>query len=604
MRTRTRLLASALIAVLVATTTGCGLFDSTSPDDVVREFLAALAKGDTKRAGALTDSPEVARSALAQARGALEPKAISIAIGKVDEPSDSSSATVDYTLDWQLAPSRRWSYQAKAELFPTDDGWMMHWSPTLIHPELAPQQTLAMREDVPALAPILDRGGRKLLAPTNVVSIMLYPKEAKAGGGVGEVAAALSGSLRRFDSAITTKAIEAGAGEVKKDGSYLVAVLREADYLRVKAAIYDLPGVRFSKQERLLAPTKEFGAQVLPGIRTLVEKRVAGSAGWRVIVRDATGADSTELHAEEPKPSEALKTTLSYAAQSSAERALAGVGKPAAIVAMKASTGELLAVAQNAKANPQGAIALTGRYPPGSTFKIITAAAGLSSGRVKPDSKVDCPGTTVVGGRMVPNEDRFELGRVPLSTAFARSCNTTFAKLAAGLPADALTKAARDLGIGADFEIPAITTITGSAPSATNEVQRAENGFGQGKILASPFGMALVAATVAHGKTPTPSLLAGETTKAKDLGEPLPAGVLKALRAMMRKVVTAGTARALGGLADVRGKTGTAQFGDGKHSHGWFAGYQGDTAFAVLIVGGESSKPAVGVAREFLSGIG
>ncbi|MFO7191830.1 MAG: penicillin-binding transpeptidase domain-containing protein, partial [Thermocrispum agreste] len=200
-------------------------------------------------------------------------------------------------------------------------------------------------------------------------------------------------------------------------------------------------------------------------------------------------------------------------------------------------------------------------------------------------------------------EGRFQLGTVPLAQAFAKSCNTTFARLAARLPADALTEAARDLGVGADFVIPGITTITGSVPPSGSLVQRAENGFGQGKVLASPFGMALAAATVRAGKTPVPTLVKGEKTKATGLGRPLRKEHAAALRDMMRQVVTQGTATALRGLGPVHGKTGTAQFGDGKHSHGWFAGYRGDVAFAVLVVGGETSAPAVEISKAFLAGL-
>lgn len=581
---------------------GCSLFESESPEDTTKQFLDAFARGHTKRAAALTDSPEAAQAGLELARQALEPKSMAVQVGETSETSDSSSATATYRVTWKLAHDRMWSYQARAELLPADDGWKIQWSPSVLHPELAAQQTIALREQAPDLAPVLGRDGAKLLEPTSVVSILLYPQEAKAASGVAEVARSLESSLRRFDSSITAKSIRAGAAKKKgKDDAYLVAALREADYLKVKPAIYDLPGVKFSKQERLLAPRKSFGAQVLPGIRSLVEEKVAGKAGWRVVALDSSGAETAQLHSEDSQPSKAIRTTLSRADQSAAEKALDGVGKPAMIVSMEASSGELLAVGQNAAANKHGAVALSGRYPPGSTFKIATALAALSSGKVTPKSTVNCPGTTVIGGRLVPNEDRFELGKVPLARAFARSCNTTFARLAASLPADALTTAARDLGIGADFVIPGITTITGSVPPADSDVQRAENGFGQGKVLASPFGMALAAATVKAGKTPVPSLVEGEKTRSKDLGEPPPADQLKALRAMMRKVVTEGTATRLAGLPAVYGKTGTAQYGDGKNSHGWFVGYQGDRAFAVLIVGGGSSKPAVALAHRFLT---
>jgi cell division protein FtsI/penicillin-binding protein 2 len=380
--------------------------------------------------------------------------------------------------------------------------------------------------------------------------------------------------------------------------------LRGNDYQRVKPAIYDLPGVRFSQQERLLAADKQFGKQVLPAVRSLVEAQAAGRSGWRVVTVGATGDEASELHVQPPEPAGAVTSTLSSRVQSAAERALDQVGGAATLVALQASTGELLAVAQNRLADAQGALALSGRYPPGSTFKMVTAAAALSADKVKADTPVDCPGTVILGSRLVPNEGRFALGTVPLSKAFARSCNTTFAKLASELPPAALTDAARDLGIGADFVLPGLITITGSVPPAETAVQRAENGFGQGTVVASPFGMAIAAATVESGRIPTPTLLRGMPTPAQNLGKPLRPDVLDALRGMMWEVVTAGTATALRGFADVRGKTGTAQFDDGTQSHGWFVGCTGDMAFAVLLLGAGSSKPAVEAADRFLKGLG
>ncbi|PRC51714.1 penicillin-binding protein, partial [Mycobacterium sp. ITM-2017-0098] len=86
--------------------------------------------------------------------------------------------------------------------------------------------------------------------------------------------------------------------------------------------------------------------------------------------------------------------------------------------------------AQNAPADAQGPIALTGLYPPGSTFKTVTVSAALQAGQVTPDSRRCCPGTENIEGRQIPNDDNFELGDVPLHTAFARSCNTTMGRLA------------------------------------------------------------------------------------------------------------------------------------------------------------------------------
>ena len=110
-------------------------------------------------------------------------------------------------------------------------------------------------------------------------------------------------------------------------------------------------------------------------------------------------------------------------------------------------------------------------------------------------------------------------------------------------------------------------------------------------MLASPFGMAMVAATVAAGRTPVPQLIEGRRPRSTGRPPPISPKMIDGLRPMMRLVVTNGTAKELNGVGDVRGKTGEAEFNGG--SHAWFAGYRGDMAFAALIVGGGSSEYAV-----------
>jgi len=144
---------------------------------------------------------------------------------------------------------------------------------------------------------------------------------------------------------------------------------------------------------------------------------------------------------------------------------------------------------------------------------MVTATAAVAGLHLTVDSPEPCPGVTVIGGRPVPNEGEFDLGTVPLRTAFARSCNTTFAQLGAQLPPDALPSAALRLGLGADYRVPGLTTVTGAVPPSTDTVQRAENGFGQGQVIATPLGMALAAATVARGANVVPQLIHGRPTE-------------------------------------------------------------------------------------------
>ncbi|WP_184690843.1 penicillin-binding transpeptidase domain-containing protein [Saccharothrix tamanrassetensis] len=593
---------SALAVVALLVVSGCGLFSSRpGPDQVAGDFLGKLASGDVAGAVALTDDPGAAKELLDKVRGALRSAPLKASVEQVRSAGESSTADATAKLEWDLGHGRTWSYQTRFDLRREEDDWRVHWAPSVVHPKLAAQQSLGMVDVQPNPAPVLDREGNPLLAPEQVVSILLDPAQA---GDLAAVAGALGGALGRIDPAITAQSITEGVAKVPAGQVYQVAALRDADYQTVKAAIYELPGVRFTSRTSLLAPSRDFGSQVLPAVRKAVEEEIAGRAGVRIYTVNAAGAEVENLHEVAPEPAQAITTGLSRTAQTAAEDALEPIAEPAMLVALSASTGEVLAVAQNGPADAQGAIALTGRFPPGSTFKIITAAAALEAG-IAADSPQPCPGRlTIDGRRIVPNDKEFDKGTIPLHSAFAFSCNTTFAQLAAGLPADALTKQADRFGIGVDFEIPAITTITGSAPPATDVVERAEDGFGQGKLLASPFGMALVAATVAHGSMPTPSLLKGRETKASHQPAAPAPTVLEPLRAMMREVVEAGTAPQLRPLGDVRGKTGTAQFGDGTNSHGWFVGYRGDIAFATLLLGTNTSAPAVDASARFLGAVG
>lgn len=333
--------------------------------------------------------------------------------------------------------------------------------------------------------------------------------------------------------------------------------------------------------------------------------RVAGGQGgrngWHVALLDAAGKELESL-AGPAGTSEPLVATLSVPIQQAAQAAVDSVGQAARLVVIQPSTGDILAVAQNATAGT-GPEALNGLYPPGSMFKIATATAALQAGAADIDTVLACPGRARIGTRSIPNDDEFELGDVPLRTAFAKSCNTTFAKLAADLPPDALSNAAGQLGLNADFVIPGVITEAGKVVPADGVPQRVENGIGQGTVQASPFGVALMTATVASGKAVTPRLWRDMETTVDAGYRPPPRAVLDKVRTMMREVVTVGTAKTLAGRGAVFGKTGTAQVGNGEHAHGWFTGYRGDLAFAVLVEEGESSGPALSVSGVFLSAV-
>ena len=325
--------------------------------------------------------------------------------------------------------------------------------------------------------------------------------------------------------------------------------------------------------------------------------RQAAAVSWYVALTDDKGKDVAVLTGT---PAKARKSTVSRPVQQAAQTAVDTQQRPAMLVALQPSTGDILAVAQNSAAGDTP-VALQGLFPPGSTFKIATATAVIEAGAADIGTVLPCPGSATIGQRTIRN-DGFELGDVPLRTAFARSCNTTFASAAAGLPGDALVRSANQLGAAADFQIPGLTTEVGGVPPAGDTTQQVENSIGQGTVQLSPFGVALMSATVAAGRPVTPRLWPDQATTVAAGYDAPPAGVIDSLRTMMRDVVTAGTATGLAGLGDVRGKTGTAETSAG--AHGWFTGYRDDIAFAVLVQDAETSAIAVGVTKQFLTSLG
>ena len=208
--------------------------------------------------------------------------------------------------------------------------------------------------------------------------------------------------------------------------------------------------------------------------------------------------------------------------------------------------------------------------------------------------------------RPIHNAESFDLGTVSVTVAFARSCNTSFAKIATMMPADALPKAASKYGIGRDFVIPGITTLTGKISDADSTIQKAANGFGQGTDLVTPFSEALMAATVANGKMPMPTVIRGARTTIDQAVVPRSSLARSGTQSLMRAVVTEGTASALQDAGTVFAKTGTADFIDTTgvdHAHAWTTGYRGDVAFSVLIVAGGSSRYTTKIADAFLKSI-
>ncbi|WP_027502589.1 penicillin-binding transpeptidase domain-containing protein [Rhodococcus sp. UNC363MFTsu5.1] len=608
------------IAVSALVLGGCTIGQSESETEIAaQQFADALTQRNAQAAADLTSDPAAAKAAISQMFDGLAARDATFVVAGTDSDAGTFTLDADWTLGAEPEPepeaestttptsgttsatptaetdsAQTWSYTTTGGGKAVADGGKIPWDPQLLAPGLTADTTLRYTTLAGGSPQVLDAAGRPLMSEQTVTLVNLDPAAIADPAGTAAAVAQLVGPVAPTVTAASLQADLAGA-----QGKTVTAItLRDADFQPIADRLAAIPGVQLVKQTRLLTADKAMTSPTLDGLRELWQQGQDASAGWAVQLVSANGS-AERLAGADGTPQPDIATTLDPAIQTAAQAAIADLPQQAAIVALRPSTGEVLAVAQNPAATAQGPIALTGLYPPGSTFKTVTTSAALQSGSVTPDTVLPCPGSANIEGRTIPNDDNFDLGSVPLHTAFARSCNTTMGALAVALPPTALPHAALQFGLGVDYVTPGLTTVTGSVPPADTPAQRVESAIGQGQVTATPFGMALVAASIAKGSTPAPTLVAGMPGVANTTPAPAPPQVTEQLRTMMRETVTAGTATQLADIADLRGKTGTAEVGDAA-AHGWFVGIDGDVAFAVFVAGADSSAPAVDAAGRFL----
>jgi cell division protein FtsI/penicillin-binding protein 2 len=349
----------------------------------------------------------------------------------------------------------------------------------------------------------------------------------------------------------------------------------------------------------------------LSGLESRYDVALRGTPG--VTVQAVAGSRSRTLFRAAPVPGRPLKTTLDVRLQQAAEAALSAVRPASAVVAIRPSTGDLLAVASG-PGSAGYSTATLGQYAPGSTFKVVSSLALLRAG-VRPSTTVSCPPTTVVSGKRFKNYSDYPpkgIGRIPLSTAVAYSCNTAFINQRTRVSQADLAGAAASLGLGVDHDLgfPAyFGSVPGSEAEAGSATGHAASMIGQGRVVASPMAMATVAASVAKGAVVVPRLLPAQKADDVTPQSPLTAGEAAQLRSLMRGVVTRGSGSFLASLpgAPVLAKTGTAEFGDKAplKTHAWMIAVHGDLAVAVFVDVGESGSGTAGpILERFLRAAG
>jgi peptidoglycan glycosyltransferase len=322
-----------------------------------------------------------------------------------------------------------------------------------------------------------------------------------------------------------------------------------------------------------------------------------------------------------------VQLTINPAAQRAADDALGS--QRGAVVALDPKTGAILAMVShpsydpsdlathnlkdsaaawkslNANANrPLDNRAIAGRlYPPGSVFKLVVAAAALSSGRYNENSLIPGPAVLDLPQTTVNMHNDFDAacgpgGRTTLTHALQISCNTAFASLGMTLGAKALQGEAAKFGFGQSLSVPMPVTPS-VVPAQLNAPQTAQSAIGQYDVRVTPLQVAMVAAAIANGgevmkpnlikEVRAPDLSVIDQPSPVSLGSAMSGDAAAQLTRMMQAVVSAGTGTQaqIPGVS-VAGKTGTAQQAPGKPPHAWF------TAFAPA----DNPKVAVAVVVE------
>jgi cell division protein FtsI/penicillin-binding protein 2 len=622
-RDGTRARALVLAAVLVISALG-GCARHPLPRRQTDRYLAAWARGDTAAMVSMIDgAPADVAQTITRYRRDLRIDAMTVRPTRLQRRA--GKVVADYVADLDLSGLGRWQYRGALSFVRRDRRWRVRWSPAVLHPALRAGEHLARTRGWSPRGAIVAIDGAPLASTGDIVAVGLEPDRIHDLNQVHDVVARVLG----VPAATVDRALNARG--VRPNHFVPIASLSPERLAPLRPQLEPVPGVLFRRSRGRVGPSTggvdalarhvvgavgEVTAERLhelgtpyqvgdivgqSGIEQAFERPLAGTPSGDVHVVDATGHTGAVLHRFAGSAAQNVTTTLDGHVQTAAEHALAGVARPAALVAIDAATGEVRAVVSR-PADQTFDRALAGRYPPGSTAKIVTTAALLGSGTT-PTTPVQCAPDATVGGKHFKNFEGEAEGAIPFRRAFAISCNTAFVTQAAKLPARALVTAAATFGFDHAYRLP-VASAGGRWPAPADDTEKVAEAIGQARVVASPLQMATVAAAIADGSWRPPRLT---TDAPAGTAIALDPAVVTTLRDLMGEVVRTGTGTAAAVRGhDVAGKTGTAEFGTATppSTHAWFVGYSGGIAFAVLVEGGGvGGRVAAPLAAKFVAGL-
>lgn len=622
-----------LLAALLALTTlgaGCapGATDPTPspsisterPDEVPSAEAAAAALVTALNARDVSGLPMVRSATAAQQEfqtifAGMDEIYPAVELGRIAyADTDGWIAEAQLTHTYNLG-KQGWTFEAPARFRLSSGQWRVDWQPTIIHPELTSQTRLRHTLSEAKRAPINDNEGIAIVEERSLYQVGIdktQVQQAEWAQAATDLATALG-----LDAAAFTARVTGGGPR-----AYVVAAtLRQEE---IPPEVTDVPGLLVREVTGVVGPASGFAPHLigtvgeptaemieqsggkltaldrvgLSGLQARYDDQLRGVPLVRIdiVARDNAGADPsaspeppiepTPVFQQDESVSTGLNTSLDRDLQTRAEEVLSTQAGMAALVVIDVKTGGLLVAAQSPSAGTYPYVTF-GKYAPGSTFKTVSALAMLRSG-LTPVSTVQCPSSLQVSSYTFGNYPGYPsgaVGAIPLTTAFAQSCNTAFAGAARNVTAEQLRAAAGSLGVGVDYDAGFTSNFGTVEPG--NDIDRAASMIGQGQVTMSPLGMAAVAASIAAGKTVIPWLVEG--VQAAPTAAPLTPNEAAQLQTLMKATVDSGTASSLKGLM-TGAKTGTAQWGPSNalQTSAWMIAYNDNYAVASFVEVGDS----------------
>ncbi len=516
-RSRIAALAIVVIGVLVIGL-AVGFGSELSAEPTVQAFLFAWQQQQYSAAGALTTAaPGTVATGLKGAYAQLDASQLILSMKSVVQHGSTADASFIATVD--LAQQGRvWTYNGHFGLRRVDGNWKVEWAPSVVNPNLGPGERLAVVTQFPPRAAVLDAKGNPLQLPAPAYVLGVWPDRLSSpaatarefagdtklqpGQVLGQITAAPPHQFLRLATldSVTYATLRSSLQDVR-------GLVVRPEYQRLfQAKATGLVGAvgseideRLRADGALYAPGTTVG---LSGLEQKYQRQLLGTPTTEVVAVNSAGQQTGVLAQWPGAAGTPVRTTIDSTVQNAALTALDGVSSSGEIVAVRASTGEVLAVAQHQASGPLPAAgALNAQLIPGTAFTIVSAAALASNGYAVP---ISCANSFNVDGQTFTSDGTGE--QKPFSTAFAEGCTTAFAALSERLTTSQWAQMVKEFGIGSDWSRLPVPAFSGSVPSAAGANLAAQT-IGQGNVRMSLLSMAMVAATVDAGSWHVPQML-------------------------------------------------------------------------------------------------